>query len=101
METEKNRETLAVKATSAYRNMSEKEYLHLIASMSSPTPNFEKTLREDYEIGIYGDEFHVRYAAKCEKCGFQHKFNITEKVGRRMIVCKKIYPGSYILWLGV
>lgn len=40
-----------------------------------PTP-----LREDYEIGIYDGEFFISYGGRCMVCGFEKKFNHTEKV---------------------
>ena len=31
----------------------------------------ERTLREDWEIGIWKGKFHISYGATCSKCGFE------------------------------
>jgi hypothetical protein len=44
----------------------------------------ERYLREDWEIGIVGDEFNVVYSAWClnpVKCDFQHRFEHEQVVG--------------------
>ena len=37
-------------------------------------------VREDYEIGIWGGEFFIRYSGVCTECDFEKKFTHTEKV---------------------
>jgi hypothetical protein len=39
----------------------------------------ENTLREDYEIGIIGEEFDCTYRASCE-CGFSFEYAFSKRV---------------------
>jgi len=39
------------------------------------------TLREDWDIGMYGDgEFVVYYACTCRECGFHYEFKTKKQV---------------------
>lgn len=40
----------------------------------------EFTFREDFEIGIYGDFFEVKYKGKCETCGLEHTFTYGKRI---------------------
>jgi hypothetical protein len=44
--------------------------------IDTPSP---RTLREDFEIGIYEDEFEVTYGAGCSVCGFSFTFTHSQK----------------------
>lgn len=37
-------------------------------------------LREDWEVGIYGDELFISYAGECRSCDFDKRFKHTENV---------------------
>ncbi len=65
-----------------YGKIAADEYLELVEQSRQPLVQGSQawTMREDWEIGIYGDEFHVNYRASCEECGFSHAFKHTEKV---------------------
>ena len=76
---EETRDKLLLKAKGAYGEVSEGDYLELIAKAEQPI-NLEETLREDYFIGITGGELQIEYSARCDKCGFKHTFNKRESV---------------------
>lgn len=40
------------------------------------------TFREDYEIGIEGDEFEVIYKGKCIRCGLKYEHRFLENIVR-------------------
>lgn len=41
---------------------------------------FVTSLRENYQIGIRGGAFTVRYRAECRECGFKYEHNCTRGV---------------------
>jgi hypothetical protein len=54
--------------------------LEIIKKMKHMLENPEQTLREDYDIGVNGQEFSVGYSARCATCGWNHTFKHEEKV---------------------
>ena len=40
--------------------------------------------REDYELGVYEEEFYVRYHGSCERCGFTVEFEHKEDLSKRL-----------------
>ena len=63
----------------SYGKIPAKEYLKKLEEYENPKPLGE-TLREDFSIGIIGDEFVVFYKARCDRCGFKHKFEKREDI---------------------
>lgn len=55
------------------------QYLELVKKAKEPI-EFENTLREDYEIGIWEGKFEIHYCAGCIECGFSHKFKHDKQV---------------------
>jgi hypothetical protein len=72
----------------SYGKVPSEIYLRMIKEFEEKKEiELERTLREDWEIGIYEDEasyvvyeFYVNYRASCEVCGFSFKFKHDEKV---------------------
>ena len=62
-----------------YGKIAADEYLELIEQSRQPAEE-ERTLREDWEIGIWDGEFLVSYRASCPECGFSHKFEHKQPV---------------------
>lgn len=63
-----------LKATEeAYGKVSPGEYARLLAEARKP-PEPKDTLREDWEIGLWGAAFEVEYAARCNVCGLKFQF---------------------------
>ena len=42
------------------------------------TEEIKPTFREDYEIGVYDDEFFVSYKGRCTVCDLEHRFERSE-----------------------
>jgi len=57
----------------AYGKVSAEEYAAMQVPKEAPMPS-EELMREDWEIGIYDNEFHVGYRAECQECGFVFSF---------------------------
>lgn len=38
----------------------------------------KQSLREDYEIGIYNNEFYAIYRGECKECGWKHTLDLTQ-----------------------
>jgi len=69
---------LSLKLARAYGKVSEDEYLELLTEQQTPVEPTGRTLREDYELGIWNDVFEVSYSAYCSECGFTKKFETKE-----------------------
>ena len=54
------------------------EYRALIEKAEKPLV-FDETMREDYEIGVWEEDFSVSYTCLCTKCKFQFAFERTIK----------------------
>lgn len=68
------------KARKAYGKVTAEEYIELRQAAMNVT-ELEKTLREDYEMGMDDDgEFWVSYSCDCQTCGFQWSYKHKEKV---------------------
>lgn len=65
--------TLKTKVETAYGKVSEQEYHRLLESAGKRV-DLEETLRENFDIGIWDDQFQVSYSGSCEKCGFKKEF---------------------------
>lgn len=72
-------ESVMEKAKSSYGKVKAEEYAALQAEAVKPM-NVQNTLREDYELGLYGGEFQIDYACSCSECGFSFNFKHSEKV---------------------
>lgn len=70
---EKQKE-LEQKLNDGYGKLSKEDYQLLVDQVKTAPPELEDTLREDYEIGIYGDRFFVNYKGRCQKCGWLHEY---------------------------
>lgn len=70
---------LLIRVETDYGKVAVGEYLELIEQSRQPIEE-EHTLREDWEIGIWGGKLIVSYGASCEECGFSHEFDHEEKV---------------------
>src|SRR4051812_49235291 len=72
-------------ASKAYGKVPEGDWLKMVEE-ANRTPDrdkddLEESLREDWSLGTDADgEFHVSYRAGCERCGFEHRFQHSEKV---------------------
>jgi hypothetical protein len=62
-----------------YGKISAEEYFEKLKSLESKkTAEYVKpTIREDYEIGIDGDVFKIKYSGVCSECGFKFTFEKT------------------------
>lgn len=76
------------KLAKAYGSVSPDEYLNLV-SQGKNIPTVEsfnrRMLREDYDLGIRGNEFYVSYYGACQDCDFEYGYerrirNITSEV---------------------
>jgi len=45
----------------------------------------EKTLREDYELGLHEGKFYVSYRGDCTVCDFVHVFKHEEAIGVKQL----------------
>jgi len=75
----KEKEDLIAKKNDCYGKIPEDKYLELVFEADKPIEN-EQTLREDYDIGIDGDEFSVNFRASCTKCGLIYKYSFNEQL---------------------
>ncbi len=72
-------------AESQYGKVPINEYHNLLteaAAFRESVPDLieeDRTLSEDYDIGIFGSEFEVNYRATCHKCGYTFKYDIVVK----------------------
>ena len=62
-----------------YGKVAANEYVELIEQTKQPVEP-GRTLREDWEIGIWKGKFFVSYSASCEECGFSHEFEHKQPV---------------------
>ena len=62
-----------------YGKVAANEYIELI-EQSRQSDEEERTLREDWEIGIWDGELIISYRASCEECGFTYEFEHKKKV---------------------
>ena len=76
---EDKKSVLLLKTQQAYGKVSEDEYSDLLLELQTPIV-LKRTLREDYEIGIWNNVFEVSYSAHCSKCGFVKKFEKKEPI---------------------
>ena len=70
---------LRTKAEKAYGTVSPEQYLDMIKNIDDDV-ELPNDLREDYKVGMDGDEFYVHYSGVCITCGWGFKFDHTEKV---------------------
>ena len=75
----KRAEKLNEQIASSYGKVSIENYTALAKEANNP-PKLEETLREDYEVGIYGGEFTVSYTASCNVCKFTFGYDFTKGV---------------------
>jgi predicted Zn-ribbon and HTH transcriptional regulator len=77
LEREKNFETLE----GQYGKIPKLEYDKALAILTDQnTTEITSSLREDYEIGIWDEEFFVSYKGRCDNCGFSYEFKTKEKL---------------------
>jgi hypothetical protein len=76
------------KHNESYGKVSRDTYLKNIEKLNEMKRELDtpiKTVREDFEIGIYDGEFEVDYSSSCSKCdfAFTYKFgdNLSEETG--------------------
>lgn len=70
------------KLAEAYGAIPQKEYLELVRQykqMPLAVPS-QTSLREDWELGIRGNEFELWYSAICSVCGFKFTYKYTCEV---------------------
>ncbi len=68
---------LEVQVGLAYGKVSAYEYSQLLKLLEverATRKEPERTLREDYEIGIWDGRLHVAYSGCCQKCGYSCEF---------------------------
>lgn len=64
-----------------YGKISVGQYETLINDLHNLTDkSVGHTLREDYDIGIWNENFDISYMASCSQCGFSHTYTLSEKV---------------------
>ena len=66
----------------AYGKVSLEEYLTLqerVEILSEDT-SVSTSFREDYEQGVYDEEYFVNYIGCCIECGFSHKYEFKQSV---------------------
>lgn len=68
-----------LEAENNYGKIPADEYRRLFDQAVKPKP-LEETMREDYEIGVYNDEFEVNYYAHCQKCYFEYRYKNKFKI---------------------
>lgn len=74
------RDRLQAEADAAYGKVPADEFRRLSALvLTADQDGPAETLREDREIGIYGDKFEVNFSSACIACGFKFNFKF-EKV---------------------
>ena len=66
---------------SLYGKVTESEYRSRIAELEDDE---NSSFREDYELGVYEEEFYVRYHGRCERCGFTVEFEHKEDLKGRL-----------------
>lgn len=74
---------LEVQVGLAYGRVSAYEYsqlLKLLEAERATKREPERTLREDYEIGIWDGRFHINYSGWCNECGFSYEYKLDEPV---------------------
>lgn len=65
----------------AYGKVPREKYLALEKEANDrQLVQFEDTLREDYEIGIWNGEFTVSYGASCSVCNFKYEYKYEKKI---------------------
>tara|TARA_R110000772_G_scaffold78559_1_gene168541 strand:+ start:3605 stop:3913 length:309 start_codon:yes stop_codon:yes gene_type:complete len=73
---------LESKLHESYGVVSPAEYDNLKSELTKAQymEDFDKSLREDYEIGIEGGIFEYEYSCHCKECGFSLTRKIWEKI---------------------
>lgn len=74
---------LQEKVKEAYGKVESEEYLRLVKEAAKEIKP-ENQLREDYELGISGSEFYVRYGAQCYKCNWSYEFTTDIDIGENI-----------------
>lgn len=67
----RSKKELAIKQS--YGKMSAEEYLQSIKQLEEPV-EYEQSLRENYEFGIFEGKFFVSYRASCSVCKYTFTF---------------------------
>lgn len=44
------------------------------AAKAMDQKRLDRSFREDYEIGVYGETFQIVYSGGCDECGLSHSF---------------------------
>ena len=66
-------------AGEAYGNVSEKEYLAILTKYTET--NEDRTLREDYEIGVTEEgDFYAIYRCSCNVCDFSYYYKYEKNI---------------------
>jgi hypothetical protein len=69
------------KSRAAYGVLPADEYEELRGQAAEPiSPEDFRTLREDYEIGIFDGTFSINYGSSCKTCGLSHEFKHEEQI---------------------
>ena len=77
---ENARAKLIEKANKSYGKVNPEEYLAMLRR-AEKEEEIERTLREDYELGISEDgQFYVNYRSSCKVCGFHYDYKIEKDV---------------------
>ena len=76
------KEALAERIQKAYGLVTEEEYIELLLEQGELEEQKRDvvTLGEYWDIGIQDEVFIVSYRARCDKCGFTHKFTHKETI---------------------
>lgn len=69
------------KATESYGRVPADQYEHMIAEARKEfNEQIEESFREDYEIGLIGDEFAITYQGSCRNCKFTYSFSFQKQL---------------------
>ena len=75
------RAALNTESRAAYGVLPAEEYEALRGRAAEPINEEDfRTLREDYEVGIYAGTFSVNYGGGCKACGLSHEFKHEEQI---------------------
>lgn len=77
---EKTHQKKRAKVLASYGQVSREEYEEALSKVPDKPASLETTFREDYEIGLDGDDFMVVYRGSCGVCDFRHAFDVREQV---------------------
>ncbi len=75
----KNKKDLIERANKGYGKISADEYNNLLTKGSEPI-ELKKTLREDYEFHLQGDNLNISYSCSCSVCKFHFEYSQDVKI---------------------